>query len=371
MRFSLRTALLILGTAEASPIIMAAQDVLNQPAAAVGGVIVRRYVFESGFPIHATRQVAVPLAIVIPIGRRFTFDLGSYYVSTAVYDGSGGHESFQGLTDSQIRGSYVFGRDAVVTTLLINLPTGKQQTQQEFAVTSAASSNFLQYPVNSYHNGFSVTGGVAAVLQAGGWNFGAAGSIRGSTEYTPFKDVPATKYTPGIEGRIRVGVDRLVGSSRLAAGFTFSTFSNDDIHAGTTPGTYTPGNRYIGELNLTAPVSAGSLSFYVWNYYRSASVNAAIAGPTNQENVFTGGVSGAFRLSKGVSLQPLLEARFWSPDDGSGQLYGGGAVLRFDMASRLAFSPGGRYDAGTLKSSTIGSKTVNGWEASGTLRYTF
>jgi len=367
----MRTTLLLLGIAGAVPASAPAQDILNQPAAVVSGVMVRRYSFENGFSIHATRQIAVPIAVVIPVSRRFQVDLGSYYVSTAVYDTSGGHGSFQGFTDTQIRGSFVFGRDAVVTTLMVNLPTGKEQTQQEFALTSAASSNFLQYPVNSYRNGFSVTGGVAGAIQAGAWNLGAAGSIRGSAEYTPFKDLPATKYKPGVEGRIRLGVDRLLGSSRIAAGFTFSTFSNDDIRGSTTAGQYSPGNRYIGELNLTAPVSAGSISFYLWDYYRTASVDTVIAGQTNRENVFTGGVSGAFRLGKRVSLLPLVEARFWSPDQGSGQIYGGGATLRFDIASRLAFSPGGRYDTGKLKSGMIGSKTVKGWEAMGTLRYTF
>jgi hypothetical protein len=67
-----------------------------------------------------------------------------------------------------------------------------------------------------------------------------------------------------------------------------------------------------------------------------------------------------------------VEGKFWSPNSGSGQLYGAGASLRLDLASRLSFSPGGRFDTGKVKlTSTDPSKTVNAWGLTGLFRYDF
>ncbi len=41
---------------------------------------------------------------------------------------------------------------------------------------------------------------------------------------------------------------------------------------------------------------------------------------SNNENVFTLGLSGGWPIARKISLEPLAEARFWSPDQGSGQL---------------------------------------------------
>jgi hypothetical protein len=196
------------------------------------------------------------VAVLIPFGKRFSVDIGTA-ATTAVADAIGREESFSGFTDTQLRGSYVFGNDRVVTSLMVNIPTGQEtQSLKEFDVTSNVASNFLLFPVNSYGNGFSATGGVAVAIPAGSWNVGVAGSLRLNSEYQPFSDPGSTsvRYQPGLEGRIRAGADRLIGSSRLVLGLTFSTFDNDQftgLAAGS--GRYSPGSRLIGEVNLTSP----------------------------------------------------------------------------------------------------------------------
>ena len=105
-----------------------------------------------------------------------------------------------------------------------------------------------------------------------------AGSLRLNAEYQPFSDAASTsvRYQPGLEGRLRVGADRLIGSSRLALGFTFSTFDNDQFTGlATGTGHYSPGNRLIGEASFTSPAGSGSLTTYAWDYYRTAGDNRA------------------------------------------------------------------------------------------------
>ena len=343
------------------------------PASIGGGVEGRRYEFEEGYVVHAIRQFAYPVAVLIPFGKRFSVDIGTAYATTTVADAIGREESFSGFTDTQLRGSYVFGNDRVVTSLMVNIPTGQEtQSLKEFDVTSNVASNFLLFPVNSYGNGFSATGGVAVAIPAGSWNVGVAGSLRLNSEYQPFSDPGSTsvRYQPGLEGRIRAGADRLIGSSRLALGLTFSTFDNDQftgLAAGS--GRYSPGNRLIGEVNLTSPAGSGSITAYAWDFYRTAGDNSTVT-TSNKENVLTFGVSGGWPLGRTVQLQPLAEARFWSPDEGSGQLYGAGAALRFTLSPRLVFAPGGRFDFGSIEQLGT-SYSLTGWGFSGLLRYNF
>ena len=352
---------------------LAAQQSPAVPASAFAGVEFRGYSFEDGFPVDAIRQVAVPLGVMFPIGDRLSVDIGTAWARTSVEAG-GTDESFSALTDTQIRASYIFGNDAVVTTLMVNLPTGKQTTTlEQFSVTSSVSSNFLLFPVNSYGSATSVTGGVAAATAVGSWNLGVAGSLRMSSKYQPFKGDSAsnaTRYKPGLESRLRVGADRLLGSSRLALGFTFSTFSNDEFSStgGGSTNSYNPGNRYIGELTLTSPVGGGAVTAYLWNYYRE---NAGNSGTQNKENVFTGGLSGNFRLGQKAALLPFAEARLWSPEDGSGRLFGFGSSVRLDLSPNFAFAPGARVDFGSIKESTFGSKSLTGFGATGLLQYSF
>ncbi len=364
------TAIAALLAAGAAP--LAAQENLYPRPSAYSGVEFRRYDFEDGASVDAIRQVAIPIAAVVPIGRRFSVDIGTYYASTFVYAG-GSHESFNGLTDTQLRASYIFGNDVVVASVLLNLPTGDETTSiRKFNIASAASSNFLAFPVNSYGTGTSVTGGLAAAFAAGSWNLGAAVSVRVSSEYEPFTDAGSAgvRYQPGLETRLRIGADRLIGSSRLTLGFAFSTFGNDQFSglSGGGGGTSesSPGNRFLVQAALLAPVGSGVVNVYAWNFYRAATSDLA-----NRENIFTLGGSGSFRLGERLALEPLIEGRIWSPEDGNGFLVGGGTALRIDLTDRVTLLPGGRFDAGKIQGATGPKLTLTGWGATAFLRYTF
>ncbi|MGE0351878.1 MAG: hypothetical protein AB7I33_09455 [Gemmatimonadales bacterium] len=352
----LTTGLLALATTAA------AQGTANERSV-VSGVMVRGYDIDGG---NRTTQLAVPIAVVIPVNSRFAFDIGTYYASTSSEPAGGSRTTFSGLTDTQLRASYMFGQDAVVTTLMVNLPTGSDQKLSEAGVTGAASANFLSFPVNSYRNGLSVTGGVAVATQLGAWNVGLAGSVRLNNEFTPFSD-DSLKYTPGTEGRVKLGVDRLIGSSRLQIGFTWSTFGNDAFtNLGGGSGSYQAGDRLIGEATLTFLAGSGTLSAFVWNYYRS---KADGASTSNQENIFSGGLSGHWPLGRRVRLIPVIEGRLWSPDQGNGRMFGAGASVEVPVGDRFVFSPGARFDLGRLEFQDGTDHNLTGWGLSALLRY--
>lgn len=357
------TAALVLAALPAS---LPAQN-LYPEATAVGGVTVRQYNYGDGFLIDYARQIAVPIALAAPIGDRFAVDLGTYYAVTTVRQG-GSNSTFSNITDTQVRAAYTIGADALVASVMVNLPTGPETTTlQRFGVAASAASNFLLFPVNTYGSGFSITPGLAGAVTAGNWNLGLAASVRWSSEYEPFSGGTTVKYQPGIETRIRAGVDRLVGKGRLAFGGTFSTFANDELSgSGLGGGTFDPGNRFLLDGDFTFPAGSGTLTTYVWHYYRAASSG----GASEKENVFTAGLSGRFGLGSRTSLEPLLEGRFWSPESGSGTLIGGGTALRMQVSPKVTFVPSARLDLGSVKTATSnGSKPVFGWEFSAMVRY--
>lgn len=358
----------------AVPGALAAQQNLYPRASAVTGVEVRQYGFDSKFGLDHIRQIAVPIAVAVPLGRRFSFDIGTWYASTTVASDAG-DETFSSLTDTQVRLAYVFGADAVVASVMVNLPTGKETTtQQKFGIAAGASSNFLLFPVNSYGAGTSVTPGLAAATTIGQWNVGLAASVRWSSKYQPFSDQNSTslRYQPGLETRVRLGIDRLLGKSRFALGGTFSTFGTDDLTDGAQgSATYDPGNRFLIDASLLAPAGSGTVSIYAWNYYRatSSSSDGAIG---LRENILTGGLTGSFPLGARASFEPMVEARFWMPKEGKGSLFGAGAGLRFQLSPAISLVPAARVDVGSIRLATgTPSSSVFGWDGSAMLRYSF
>jgi hypothetical protein len=358
----------VLGAAVPS---LAAQENLYSTNGGGSGVQYREYSYEAGSPNQSVSQLAVPMVWLFSIGRSLAIDVGTTYAWSRITKANGNDESLDGLTDTQVRASYVFGKDILVTTLMLNIPTGVETlTLAEQQVAGAISSNFLLFPVNSYGTGFSATGGVAAAFPIGGsWNLGAAGSVRVNAEYEPFANNPSVTYQPGVQGSARVGADGLIGSSRLAVGFTFSTFTNDQFSSGL--GAYSPGNRFIVQMSLTAPLGPGTLTPYLWNYYR-ANQGGSSGAPSSEENIFTGGVAGSFHLGGRFGLEPVAEARFWSASNSqSGQLYGLGAALRVQLGPHFAIWPGGRFDFGSIDTPVFSTKSVTGWEIDGLVRFTY
>jgi hypothetical protein len=352
----------------ALPVSGAAQVPVYPRSIIAGGIEARGYSFASGFASGSIRQVSTPIGAVIPFGERLSFDIGTAYAYTVREAPDGTEGEISGLTDTQVRASYVFGQDQVVATLVANLPTGTRTETNlpDLQAAGAISSSFLLFPVNSYTNGVSLTGGLAFAFQSGSWNLGLSAGARVSGEYEPYAGTDVT-YQPGLEGRLRLGADRLVGSSRLSLGFTVSDFGTDEF----TNGSYRPGNRLVGEATLIAPLGASTLTAYVWDYYRTNSDDGSntLGDYGNAENLLDAGVTATSPLTRSLSLLSLVEVRSWAPDAGSGFLAGAGLGLRVAAGDHFSLSAGGRLDTGSIASPSGADYDLTGWGATGFVRY--
>ena len=339
---------------------------------AYAGVEVRTLRFDRLAGVQRLSQTVVPFGVVIPLGR-FTLDLGSMWVHSRMVRADGSEHPVDAFTDSQIRGSYVFGRDAVVATVLMNFPTGLDKASaKDYAVIGAISPSLLGFPVASYASGFSVTTGLAASVPAGDWSVGVAGSVRLSNSFTPYADAlgPIT-YKPGVEGRVRGALDGLVGSSRLSMGFTYSTFGDDHFGKTTTVrGAYRPGPRWLAEAMLVSPIGGSTLTLSVWNFRRTAGDTTGVSAG-NRENLAAGELSLSVPLSRSVWIEPALSGRASKPETGRGRMLGAGGGLRFQLGEWVSFSTSARYDTGWIEDNAAHRSDMHGAYISGLFRVSF
>lgn len=367
IRFGFGAAALAL----AGPLAAQGTNALYPSASGLSGFDYQRYSFDQGFQVQNASQWSIPIVLMAPLGRQASFDLTTHYAHTEVT--ATGTESYSGLTDTQLRLLYTIGRQRAVASLAFNLPTGKHSfTQAQFPVSSAISSNYLSFPVNSLGSGFGVTSGLAYATPAGSWNIGLAGSVRYQSSYQPFAG-DTFRYNPGLEARFRFGADRLIGDrGRFLLGLTYSTFSTDQF-SGTgsfVNGWYNPGSRVITDLGYAYGWGRTTLTVGMWDYYRLAGTANGASSSDTKENIFNTEVRLARQLSPRFTVEPLVGFRQWSPGDvRGGRLFSFGANARFGLSDQLSGVASGRIGTGWVFDPVAGRSDVTATGLSLYLRY--
>ncbi len=364
--FPLQLVALVVGAGSAM-----AQEAAPQAEFFVGSEV-RSLNFERLVGASQLRQVNTPFGAIITLGR-FTVDIGTAWVSTTLRRGAGAEAEVKAFTDTQIRGSVTLGHDAVVATVLLNLPTGLDNaTPLDYTVIGAVSPGLLGFPVTGYASGLSITSGLAASVQAGAWSLGVAGSVRLNRSFTPYADAtgPIT-YKPGVEGRFRGAADRLIGESRVSFGITYSTFGDDQFgKGGTLRGAYRPGPRWLVEGSLVSPVGNSTLALSLWNFKRAAGDTTG-GSTANRENLAGAEVTLSVPLSRGLVFEPTVSGRVSKPELGRGRMGAAGGGLVIQIGEAIALTPALRYDTGWVEAGDGGRIGISGWLASAFLRVSF
>jgi hypothetical protein len=369
-RFILVAALV---TGMGAPLRGQGSDALYARFNALSGMELRSFSFDSGLSVTRASQWHVPIVFVAPLGRKLAVDLSTAVVGSSLTTTSG-TEKINGFTDTQLRFLYTLQRDRLAATLLLNVPTGQHSvTSPQFAVSGAVGSNFLSFPVSALGTAFGVTGGLAYAARAGAWNLGLGGSVRYLGAYEPFSDAALT-YTPGIEARLRAGLDRLIGArTRILVGLTGSTFSTDEYTGGgsvVTAGSYKPGARIISDLGLVQVVGRTTFVLAGWDYYRLAGRQGDSTATASKENVLNLELRAGFRASARVRLEPVVAFRQYQAAGAlAGRLYTGGVRAEFGVSEHLAAQLGGRFDSGWVVAQEGGFATLTGLGASLLVRY--
>jgi hypothetical protein len=328
------------------PAVLPAQ---TQRPRVIGGAEFYAVSFDPGLGAKSVSEIAVPLGVAIPVGRRFSFDAGTYVVSAQRKAETGETATISGLTDVSVRGSYQVIPDAVALTVSVNLPTGQASLDSDqLLVAGATATDLIPFPVTSFGSGVNVTSGLAVAVPVSGWAVGFAGSFRYNGDYEPLADTAIT-LTPGAEYRLRVGVDRIVGQGRVSLGVTYSTFSRDEFGVDQVNG----GQRFITQASWSFPVGNHNVSLFVWDIARSAdsTVTGTTSVPGARENTVAIGAITSLRTGRNT-LRPAVEfRRSWRGETSLtpyGSLFSIGARYFMQASDRFTIVPGLRLDVGSI-----------------------
>jgi len=347
-----------------------AQSPIYPSGSAGTGALARTYIFAGSTGLNHASQLVVPVFAGIPIGRQFFVDVTANYAVTEVEGTSGVAERLDGVTDTQVRGSLTLGRDLAVLSASVNVPTGKATIEaDQLTVLGTTAQTFLPFAVTNYGTGFGATTGLAVARSFGSWNLGVAGAVRYVNGYQPVSD-PAVggEYKPGVEGRVRLGADRLLGErGRLTVGVTWTSFGTDEFSGQIQAGAfrYHPGSRLIAEASLAHQVGRSSIQGYGWAYFRDDGRTTSDSGSSlsGAENLYNLGFMLLSPLGTTVVLDPGVDLRVWYP----GGHYAGYLLVlrvgaRFRVADSWSLAPAVGWGDGWTTTSQ-GTGTVTGWSA--------
>lgn len=347
----------------------ALQAQVERPSALVGAEF-RSVSFGDGVGgVKSITEFAVPLGVTVPLSRRVSFDLGSYYVSATGKDVSDNSSDISGLTDVIARGVFQIKPDVAVLTVAFNLPTGTATLDTtQVTVVGATATDLIPFPVQNFGSGFNVTTGLALAAPVGAWALGFAGSVRYNGEYEPFVGVD-TSLQPGTEFRLRFGADRLIGQGRFSLGVTYSNFTTDDF--GSRP-SVKGGSRIIPQLTWNVPLgTSNTVQFYAWDIYRN--VTEDTVSNLAKENTIALGAVMSLKTGRNT-FRPLIEYRqAWKGPGGmqsNGTLFGVGARYAIAAGSRLSVVPSVRFDFGSLPDAGV-NKSYSGISGGLLLRTSF
>jgi len=358
-----KLAVFVLGFAVAAPV----HGQLSSGVASMGAQF-QGYSFDKALGVSAANLLMIPIAYQVGIGDKLSLDAYAAYARGAVEIGDNSF-TLNGPVDTRLRANYEVTPWALLT-LGVNLPTGKtEHTADEARVAAVLASDLLGFREANFGLGFGATAGIATARRMGETGVGLGVSYRLASEFQPSADT-TLKYTPGNEIRVRFGVDRNIGASKLTAGLTYQNFARDELDG---KDLFQAGNRWRGDMTFSFRTGPGSSwTAYVTDVYRDRGdirLPSLSGDPTSEttgtQNLVIGGIVGAWRARSTLTLQPIAEFRMLSREDpgGEGFLVGGGLSVPLRFGS-IGVTPGGRLNFGQLQGGAAENHSLIGGELS-------
>ena len=264
------------------------------------------YAIGSGTGEKHIDQYSSPFAWIIPMTKTFTLDVSTAYAASTVTSGGAVTSSIAGLTDTQVRGSWVLFDQHAALTVGLNLPTGKYTingNQQEAA--GQIGNAFLLMPVGGMGVGPGGTMGLAVAERLGDWNVGVSGSVRKTGRFDAYElTTGVLRFQPGDEYRLRIGVDRPLGKGSFNGSINYSKFGSDVIDSSA----FATGDRTMLQTGVALPFGANDITVGFWDMYRGP--GELIGAKSPWENLANLSIGWGIRASN-LYLNTSVEERIW------------------------------------------------------------
>jgi len=322
-------------------------------------------------------QFSFPITYIYPVNDRLRFDI---MTSPALANlSSGASYSLSGMSDSRIRGHYLFGSDNLLLSFGVNLPTGKSAlTTEEFNVANALTIHALDFRVPSLGQGLDMTVGLATAREIGSFIVGGGVSYLRKGTFKPFKGT-AFEYDPGDEFVISTGFDRKISfwgkESRLLADAMYTLYTND---AGNGKTIFKSGNKLVLQVGSFIPLNKYQLLVYLRDRLKAKNktgVGDVFAEERKNRNGNELELESQllFPYANGQRWSATCEMKFFSNneyDTGGATVFGLGGGLLKRFSPQLYLDTSLRVYLGTITSSkeAVG---LTGVKLSGGLRYFF
>lgn len=319
--------------------------------------------------VERVSQFSIPIAVVVPLGERWTFDVAGAYaagrVRLAGADPSLGTDEYDldGLTDLRIRAT---GRlaEGLLLTLGFNAPTGNRDlSAEEFSALRVLAAPVFGLRVPTLGTAVGGTAGLVLARPIGdwGWAFGASYELRGTYAPGVVLGIPTADpadFSPGDAVRISLGGDGLVGPHGMTVGLSGDFYTEDELVQGTTPMATQLGPIFTfdWQFRVAAP-RFRELTFYAVDRYRTKYEREDASIPRSSGNYLDAGVRAVLPLGRRTSFLTGLGFRHQTGLDSddtisAASLVSGGLTLglRQDLGGGYALEPFVRGQIGEMES---------------------
>lgn len=271
MSASLRPSLALLAATAASlaaASTLTAQERLDRMVGGTGSPTVQSWSFgtavrQDGVDVTSARQLAVPLAVRIPVGRRLTVEANGAFVQTTVQGtdsaGRSRSASVAGPTDARVRATLRLPGDVAALTAGVNLPLGATALDaDQLLAMRTVGAPALRATAPALGVGFGSTLGVVLARRVGTWAIGGAVAAEQRAGYTPFEAAltgAETELRPGNAVHLSLGADGFAGQHRVGLVTGLDLFSQDEVQVRPTglpavTSTYTLGPQVASAVSI-------------------------------------------------------------------------------------------------------------------------
>lgn len=340
--------------------------------------------FEKGLGIDAASLFMVPVAVRLQPSQSFSFDLYSAWAEGRVEQNNVAY-TLSGPVDTRVKVTYQATPWALLS-VGANVPTGKATHDGEQAVVaSVLSADLFGFRESTWGTGFGVTSSIATAMRAGQFGIGVAAAYALNGQFDPSSEQDLT-YQPGNETRVRIGIDRNIGTSTVTAGAMFMTYTADQANG---TNLFQAGNRMRFDATYQFRAGAGVWTLYgadLWREHGDLTLpfvdeNGTTVGDTtyttpSQNLVAVGllgtiGVGGSYVFRPNVDLRVQKRQETAGSDQGSGWILAAGGDFPVRVLGRYDLFPKARFLFGAQKDAAGASKRITGVELSATIRWGF
>jgi hypothetical protein len=371
------------GFAAAAVVALAAIPVSAQQTIGIGSNYVG-YSFDAGLGADAAQLFIVPLAVRFPLSDAMSLDISASWAQGQI-ERDDTRFTMQGVTDTRVKLSYSATPWALIS-FGAGLPTGNSTHNGEEAIVAAVlATDLLGFREATWGSGLAFTSAVATAARVGGWGVGFAGAYSVRGEFEPSTDLDLS-YRPGNETRLRIGLDRNIGTNTLTLGATVRAYESDQADG---TNLFQAGNRMRFDATYAFRAGAGVWTLYAADVIRENgdltlsivdNVGAIVgdtAIATARQNMAIAGIIGSIQVGGGFVFRPHIDFKLQTRTEADGSNPGSGWMLAAggDLPMRLFggydFFPKARILYGSIKDVSGAGVNVIGAEFSGTVRWIF